>query len=172
MRSFRQLAKSIIGMIENQVHRVSFDEIFDLIREAAEVNKRESQGQPAFRVDVTDEYIDFRIYNPDAGGGLVCFESSTRARNERDKEGDRWLLQWISNSLSRLLDLQELRWYLVESSQIKHYSPTSRSKLGRIAKDPGSGLVWVKQGVYRVREDKIKDHVKQDHVENLRPFLG
>jgi hypothetical protein len=171
MRSFRQIAKSIIGMIENQLHRVSVEEILHVIQQASEANKRESPGKHYFQFDpFHDECVLIRIYNPDAD----CFESSSHVLGNkvysRDTEQEK--LNWISNSLSRLLDLQELRWYLVESSQTKHYSPTSRSKLGRIAKDPGSGLVWVEQGVYRVREDKIKDHVKQDHVENLRPFLS
>jgi hypothetical protein len=168
MRSFRQLSKSIIDMIEPDLHRVSVEEILGTLQQAAEANKRESQGRPAFQVDVTDEYVDFRIHNPDAD----CFESSMHPRNFKDKAGERSLLKWISNALSRLLDLQELRWYLVESNQTKHYSPTSRSKLNRVAKDPESGLVSVKQGFYRVREDRIKDHVKRDQVENLKPFLG
>jgi hypothetical protein len=165
MRSFRQLSKSIIDMIEPDLHRVSVEEILGTLQQAAEANKRENQGRPAFQVDVTDEYVDFRIHNPDAD----CFESSMHPRNFKDKAGERSLLKWISNSLSRLLDVQGPRWFLVERSQL---SNKSNSTITRIAKQSESGLDSVKHGFYRVREDKIKDYVKQDQVENLKPFLG
>ncbi len=163
MRSFRQIATSIISMVEPDLHRVSFDEIFDLIREAAEANKRESQGQPAFRVDVTDEYIDFSIYNPDAGGGSVCFESSTRARNEKDKEGDRSLLKWISNSLSRLIDLQGPRWFRFRTDQLS-FKKTQRATPTKYARSPEKHGIRkpIDRGYWEVRDDKISEYVKID----------
>jgi len=168
MRSFRQVAKSIIDMIEPDLHRVSVEEILGALQQAAEASMQENKSRPAFQVDVTNEYVDFRINNPDTD----CFESSMHPRKSKDKTAERSLLKWISNSLSRLLDFQEPRWYQVKTHQTTHCTTSSRSTLSRIAKDPDSGLVSVRHGLYRVREDRIKDHVKKDEVPNLRLFSG
>jgi hypothetical protein len=171
MRSFRQIANSIIGMIENPLHRVSVEEILPAIREASEANKRESPGQHYFQFDsFHEECVLIRIWNRDAGFGSGRFETMPHVLNCKvySREVEEESLKWISNSLSRLLDLQGPCWFLVKRSQLINSSDTS---VRRIAGSAESGLVSVKRGVYRVRGDMVSEYVKPDERASLRPFV-